>query len=73
VGLRAVPGATTPDAERPTLNRWAGMQDTIPWYRYGGDEGLQGPDPGEANEAVGDEDAVRATALGLRNIRASRG
>ena len=37
--------------------------------RDGGDEGLQGPDPGEANEAVGDQDAVRATALGLRNIR----
>ena len=45
------------------------MQDTIPWYRFASDAGLQGADPGEANEAVGDADAVRATALGLKNIR----
>jgi hypothetical protein len=68
-GYTPIPGAATPDAERPTLNRWAGMQDTVPWYRYAGDEGIGGPDPGEAHEAVGDSDAVRATALGLRNIR----
>ena len=68
-GYTPVAGATSAEAERPTLNRWAGMQDTVPWYRYAGDEGIQGPDPGEANEAVGDQDAIRATALGLRNIR----
>jgi hypothetical protein len=61
--------ARTAEAERPTLERWVRVQDTIPWLRYAGDEGLQGADPGEASEAVGDEDAVRATALGLRNIR----
>jgi hypothetical protein len=68
-GYTPIANAATPDDERQTLNRWSGMQDTIPWYRYGGDEGLQGPDPGEANEAVGDQDAVRATALGLKNIQ----
>ncbi|MGZ8411556.1 MAG: zinc-dependent metalloprotease [Gemmatirosa sp.] len=64
-----IPNARTAEAERPTLERWVRVQDTIPWLRYAGDEGLQGADPGEASEAVGDEDAVRATALGLRNIR----
>jgi hypothetical protein len=64
-----IPEARTAEAERPTLERWVRVQDTIPWLRYAGDEGLQGADPGEASEAVGDEDAVRATALGLRNIR----
>ncbi len=64
-----IPGAATPEAEKPTTDRWSRMQDSIPWYRYGGDEGIQGPDPGEANEAVGDQDAIRATALGLQNIR----
>ena len=68
-GYTPIAGAATPEAEKPTLNRWASMQDTIPWYRYAGDEGIQGPDPGEANEAVGDADAVRATELGLKNIR----
>ena len=68
-GYAPVPGAATPEAEKPTLNRLAGMQDTIPWFRFTADEGLFGPDPGESREAVGDADAVRATELGLRNIR----
>lgn len=68
-GYSPIPGAASPEAEKPTLDGWARMQDSVPWYRYGGDEGIGGPDPGEANEAVGDEDAVRATALGIRNIR----
>lgn len=67
-GYTAIPGARTPDDEKATLDKWSRMQDTIPWYRYAGDEGLQGPDPGEANEAVGDQDAVRATTLGLKNL-----
>jgi hypothetical protein len=68
-GYAPVPGATTPEQEKPTLNRLAGMQDTIPWFRFTADEGLFGPDPGESREAVGDADAVRATELGLRNIK----
>jgi hypothetical protein len=63
-GYAPVDGARTPDDERPTLDGWARLQDSVPWYRYGGDEGIAGPDPGEATEAVGDADAVRATALG---------
>jgi hypothetical protein len=69
-GYRPIPGAATPEAEKPTLDRLARMQDTIPWYRFGGDAGAQiGVDPGEAYEAIGDADAVRATGLGLRNLR----
>jgi hypothetical protein len=64
-----IPNAPTAEAQRATLEGWVRVQDTIPWLRYAGDEGLQGADPGEASEAVGDADAVRATALGLRNIR----
>jgi hypothetical protein len=45
------------------------MQDTVPWFRFGGDASAAGADPGEASEAVGDQDAVRATALGLKNIK----
>jgi len=68
-GYTPIPGAATADAEKPTTDRWSRMQDSVPWYRFGGDEGIGGPDPGEASEAVGDQDAVRATALGIKNLR----
>ena len=68
-GYAPVPNAVTAEQERPTLDRWARAQDTVPWLRFGGDVGIYGADPGEANEAVGDADAVRATALGLANLR----
>ena len=68
-GYTPIPDAATADAEKPTTDRWSRMQDSVPWYRFGGDEGIQGPDPGETSEAVGDQDAVRSTALGIKNIR----
>ncbi len=67
-GYKPIPGATTPDAERRTLDQWARMQDTVPWFRFAGDGGAGGADPGEQSEAIGDADAVRATALGFKNI-----
>ncbi|HEX6630319.1 MAG TPA: zinc-dependent metalloprotease [Gemmatimonadaceae bacterium] len=67
-GYKPIPGVRTPDDERPTLDRWARVQDTIPWLRFSTADAA-GVDPGELTEAVGDEDAVRATALGLKNIK----
>jgi hypothetical protein len=67
-GYKPIPGAATPDAERETLDRWARMQDTVPWLRFSTSNSL-GSDYGENTEAVGDADAVRSTALGLRNIK----
>jgi hypothetical protein len=67
-GYKPIPGAPNPDAERPTLNNWARMQDTVPWYRYS-TSGDGAVDPGDESEAVGDADAVKATGYGLRNIR----
>jgi hypothetical protein len=67
-GYKPIPGASSPDAERETLDRWARMQDTVPWFRFSTSNSL-GSDPGENTEAVGDADAVRSTALGLRNIK----
>jgi hypothetical protein len=65
-GYAPIPGARTPDAERPTLDRWANVQDTIPWYRFSenNDGGY-----GTLNEAVGDADPVKSTGLGFKNIR----
>jgi hypothetical protein len=67
-GYTPIPGASSPDDERETLDRWARMQDTIPWFRFSTSNSL-GADPGENTEAVGDADAVRSTTLGLRNIK----
>ncbi len=68
-GYTPIPGARTPEDEKPTLEKWTRMQDTIPWYRFASDAGAGGPDPGEQSEAIGDADAVRATELGVRNIK----
>lgn len=68
-GYTPIPGAKTPEAEKPTLDAWARQQDSIPWFRSADDRGIQGSDPGEVNEAVGDADAVRATEYGIRNLK----
>jgi hypothetical protein len=67
-GYSPIAGAKTPEAEIPTLDRWARMQDTIPWYRFASDAGSGGADPAEQNEAVGDADAVKATGWGFKNL-----
>jgi hypothetical protein len=68
-GYSPIPNAKTPEAEKATLDKWSKMQDTIPWYRFANDGGAQGADPGEQSEAVGDADAVKATALGVKNLK----
>jgi hypothetical protein len=62
-----IPGASTPDDERATLEQWSRMQDTIPWFRFSTSDASQ--DPYDLTEAVGDEDAVSSSTLGLRNLR----
>jgi hypothetical protein len=65
-GYTPIPGARSADDERPTLDQWARMQDTIPWYRFS--ENNEGG-YGTLNEAVGDADPVKSTGLGFRNLR----
>ena len=66
-GYKPIPGATTPAQERPTLDTWARMQDTIPWYRFSANNEFGAY--GTQNEAVGDADPVKSTGLGFRNIQ----
>ncbi len=72
-GYRLIPGANTPDEERSTLDAWAREQDATPWLRTSTNPDLLSPDdtddPFDNVEAVGDADAVRASTLGLRNLR----
>jgi hypothetical protein len=67
-GYAPIPGAKTPDAERATLNKWAKEQDDKPWLRFS-TANAAGSDPGDETEAVGDADAVKATALGVKNLQ----
>ncbi|MDQ6611588.1 MAG: zinc-dependent metalloprotease [Gemmatimonadota bacterium] len=67
-GYTPIPAAMRPEDETATLDRWARMQDTIPWFRFASDAGAGGADPGEQSEAIGDADAVGATRLGFKNI-----
>jgi len=68
-GYAPVPGARTPDDERRWLDQLARVQDTVPWYRYGVPDDF-GAIPGTSySEAVGDEDAVKSTELGIRNLK----
>jgi hypothetical protein len=65
-GHKPIAGARTPEEEWPTLDRWSRMQDTIPWFRF--TTGDAPNDPAELTEAVGDEDAVKSNALGMKNL-----
>lgn len=66
-GYKPIAGAKTPDEEKPTLDEWAKVQEKTPHLRFS-TSGSAGSDPGENTEAVGDADAVKATALGLKNL-----
>ena len=68
VGLQADPRRDArPTPERPTLEQWSRMQDTIPWYRFSANNEFGGF--GTQSEAVGDADPVKSTALGFKNIQ----
>jgi hypothetical protein len=64
---KPIPGARTPDDEWPTLDSWSRKQDTIPWFRWSTSDATA--DPFDLTEAVGDEDAVKSSGLGMRNLR----
>jgi hypothetical protein len=63
---KPIPEARTPDDERRTLDQWARMQDSIPWFRFETEDATA--DPAALIEAVGDEDAPKSSRLGLRNL-----
>jgi hypothetical protein len=66
-GYKPIPGAHTPDDEKPTLDAWARQQDATPWLRFSTAQSGN-TDPQNQSEAVGDADAVQATRLGLKNL-----
>jgi hypothetical protein len=67
-GYAPIDDAQTPNDEKRTLDQWAHEQDQTPWYRFS-TANAAGSDPGELTEAVGDADAMKSTALGLKNLQ----
>src|ERR1022692_4672664 len=67
-GYQPIADSKSPDDEKSTLDQWAREQDKTPWYRFS-TPGSAGSDPGDLTEAVGDADALKSTALGVKNLR----
>lgn len=67
-GYAPIPEAHSPEAEKPTLDSWARLQDKTPWLRFSTPESWAF-DPGDQTESVGDADPVNATRLGLKNLK----
>src|SRR5688572_19183662 len=67
-GYAPIDNAKSADDERRILDQWAREQDTKPYLRFSTRNSF-GSDPGEMTEAVGDIDAVRATELGVKNLK----
>jgi Met-zincin/Domain of unknown function (DUF5117)/Domain of unknown function (DUF5118) len=66
-GYTPIPSAKSAEDEKKTLDVWAREQDAKPYLRFS-TAGSRGADPGELTEAVGDEDAVASTTLGIKNL-----
>jgi Met-zincin/Domain of unknown function (DUF5117)/Domain of unknown function (DUF5118) len=67
-GYKPVDGSKSSEDEKKTLDEWAREQDKTSWYRFSTARS-RGADPGELTEAVGDADAVKASTLGLKNLK----
>jgi Met-zincin/Domain of unknown function (DUF5117)/Domain of unknown function (DUF5118) len=67
-GYTPIADIKTPSDEKPLLDQWAHEQDKTPWLRFS-TANSAGSDPGELTEAVGDADAIKSTALGLKNLQ----
>lgn len=68
-GYSVFPGTTNADDERPMLDALARQQDTVPWFRYGVPDDFGSIPYTAYSEAVGDQDAIKSSELGIRNLK----
>jgi len=64
-GYRRIPGAASPEAERPFLDSLARLQDQNVMLRFGNADGV---DPEAQTEDLGN-DPIAATTLGIQNLK----
>lgn len=67
-GYRVLPDAETPEAEKPTLDRWILEKADDPVYRYLPQSAAAFADPRAQTEDLGD-DAVKASNYGIANLK----
>jgi hypothetical protein len=65
-GYSPIPGAATPEAELPTLERWRTAQDTAAYFR-GSLAHLHSTNPYYQTEALGD-DLLKSVGYGIHNV-----
>ena len=66
-GYKHIPGMTTAEDEKKTLDEWAAKQMDNPFLRFGGEDGPSTVDPTVLTENIG-SDPVQATTCGLKNL-----
>jgi hypothetical protein len=64
-GYRFIPNATSPEAEKPTLNNWIREKAGDPMYLFGRGNSF---DPSDQTESVGD-DPIKASTYALANLK----
>ncbi len=67
-GYKPIPEASTPEEEKPVLDRWIREKADDPMFRYGEQEIFSSIDPASQSESVGD-DAVLASMYGIENLK----
>lgn len=65
---KEIPEAHTPEEELPYLEELVSQQDTIPWYRYQLNN-YEIIGPGATNEVMDNNDPMKSTTMGLKNIK----
>ena len=66
-GYKPIPDASSPNAERPTLNKWIKEKAGQAEFRFGAQQ-WRVVDPSSQTEDLGD-DAVKASTLGIANLK----
>ena len=67
-GYRLIPGATNPEAEKPTLDAWIAEKDGNPKFEFGAQQLLGTVDPTDQTEDLGN-DHIKAGNYGISNLK----
>lgn len=67
-GYRLIPGAETPEAEKPVLDRWIAEKAGDPMYEFGAQQFLGLVDPTDQTEDLGN-DHIKAGDMAISNLK----
>ncbi len=67
-GYRLIPETTTPEAEKPVLDKWIAEKAGDPMYEFGAQQLLGTVDPTDQTEDLGD-DHIKAGNYGISNLK----